>query len=444
MIRLNLWGEHCKRGKGGKGFATFHIRKGEKCLSHYRATVLIHFWSRNGITSTHLGFIKRGHVIILCFVLQPGQEIQLEIADMAFAASDNKPCIIVVCCSSIEHRLSLPFPTVIQTAGYTPAALEAAAALIFSEHSGSMGESAPSPKLWPVEQWNEARDMQPVLDLWRQNMGSRFSIDHDTLASLLRRPGYAKHYVVRDSRTEEILGFCATYLGYVDQEGDKMFGYLAILLVRLSSRQQGIGLSLHNHAIDQLKSTRGVIRLQLGSRFPRIFYGPPLGIHLNEEWFRRRGWQLNKEVPGQGKAVNDLVLSFSDWRYVMPESLLNMPHFRPCIHGDMVKVLEMVKQVSIGQEQMGWYDQYSSLMDGPNVKDIVLGIEKEIVVSAALTYTPSCGSPVASNLPWAGLLGDDVGGVTCICINCTFLPPILQAFHPSLASCNFTKSLSVK
>lgn len=262
--------------------------------------------------------------------------------------------------------------------------------------------------------------MPPVLDLWKQNISSRFSIDHDTFAALLRRPGYAKHYVVRQSRTEEILGFCATYLSYVDQEGEKLIASLAILLVRSSSRQQGVGLSLHNHAICQLRRTRGVIRLQLGSTFPRILYGPPLGIHLNEEWFRRRGWQLNKELPGQGQAVHDLVLNFSDWRSVVTGSLPHMPEFRPCSQEDMVKVLAMVEQVSIRQGQMGWFDQYSSLLNGPNVKDIVLGIEKNIIVSAALTYTPSCGSPVASNLPWAGLIGNDVGGVTCICINRTF------------------------
>ena len=290
---------------------------------------------------------------------------------------------------------------------------------IGSAASGNVGTEGNRPRLWPVEQWNEARDMSAVLDLWRQNLMGRFSIDFNTLASLLRRPGYAKHYVVRDSRAEEILGFCATYLSYVDQEGEKLIASLAILLVRSSSRQQGVGLSLHNHAVGQLKRTRGVIRLQLGSTFPRILYGPPAGIQLNEEWFRRRSWQLHKEVPGQGQAVYDLVLNFSDWRYVVPGSIPNMPDFRPCSQADMVKVLAMVEQASIRQDKMGWFDQYSSLMNGPNVKDIVLGIEKNNIVAAALTYTPSCGSSIASNLPWAGLIGNDIGGVTCICINRT-------------------------
>jgi hypothetical protein len=331
----------------------------------------------------------------------------------------------VVCCSPVDSQLAIPFPTVIQSAGYTPAALEATAALIFSEHSASTSGAEPArtetprPRLWEVEQWNEARDMSTVLDLWTQNISDRFSIDHQTLASLLRRPGYAKHYVVRDSKTEEILGFCATYLSYVDQEGEKLIASLAVLIVRSTSRQQGVGLSLHNHAIGQLKRTRGVIRLQLGSTFPRILYGPPTGIHTNEEWFRRRGWQLNKDIPGQGQGVYDLVLNFTDWRYVEPGTS-SLPQFRLCAQEDMVKVLTMVEQACIRQAKMGWFDQYSSLMNGPNVKDIVLGIENGLMVAAALTYTPSCGSPIASNLPWAGRIGNDVGGATCICICCTF------------------------
>ena len=347
---------------------------------------------RNGITSTHLGFVKRGHVIILCFAPRPGQQIRLEFADIAFAISDNKPCIIVICCSPVDSQQAIPFPTVIQTAGYSPPALEATAALIFGEETQSLtanGDLASPtdpetlrPKLWDVEQWNEARDMCSVLNLWIQNISERFSLDQETFASLLRRPGYAKHYVVRDPRSEEILGFCATYLSYVDQEGEKLIASLAILLVRARSRKQGVGLSLHQHAIGQLRRTRGVVRLQLGSTFPRILYGPPLDMELNEEWFRRRGWQLNKEIPGQGQVVHDLLLNFEDWRYAQPESSsLSSPQYRLCTQDDMVRVLAMVDETATRRAKMGWFDQYSSLMNGPNVKDIVLGVENNTIIA---------------------------------------------------------------
>jgi hypothetical protein len=58
-------------------------------------------------------------------------------------------------------------------------------------------------------------------------------------------------------------------------------------------------------------------------------------------------------------------------------------------------------------------------MNCPNVKDIILGTENDKVIAAALTYIPSCGSQVATNLPWASQMGDAVGGITCICMVCT-------------------------
>jgi hypothetical protein len=163
-------------------------------------------------------------------------------------------------------------------------------------------------------------------------------------------------------------------------------------------------------------------------------------MQLNEEWFRRRGWQLNKDVPGQGQAIHDLVLDFANWRYVPDESAQTLPQFRLCMQEDMVRVLEMVEQVSIRQAKMGWFDQYSSLMNGPNVKDIVLGIENDMIIAAALTYTPSCGSQIASNLPWASRIGHDVGGLTCICISRKFS---LKAFYEPLSALYFRSFNSV-
>jgi hypothetical protein len=378
---------------------------------------------RNGITSTHLGFIKRGHIIILCFALRPGEQLPLEYADITFAVSDNKPCIIVVCCNPIDENQIIPFPTVIQTLGYSPPALESTAALIFGEGQGfplGRGPEPPTtdsqaPRLWQVEQWNESRDISSAVGLWNEGINGRFALDQETLASLLRRPGYAKHYVVRDTKSGVIHGFCATYLAYVDKEGEKLIASLAVLLVRSTHRLLGIGLSLHSHAVSQLKRTRGVIRLQLGSTFPRLLYGPPLGMQFNEAWFRRRGWHFNKESPGQGQVIYDLILDFSNWKYTVDSSSKTI--FKLCGQENMMKVIEIVEDTSAKQAKMGWFDQYTSMMNGPNVKDIVLAMADNIVVATALTYTPSCGSPIPSNLPWAGRIGDDVGGVTCICIS---------------------------
>ncbi|KAM3071938.1 hypothetical protein ACMFMG_008404 [Clarireedia jacksonii] len=396
------------------------------------------YTQRNGITSTHLGFIKRGHVIILCFVVRPEQQLQLEIADVVFAVSEDKPCIIVICGDSTDMQDSIPFPTVILTADYSTQALEMAATLIFGERQPNPNEvlavlrprqlEPVRPKLWPVDQWNEARDVSSIHSLWVENFDRRFSIDAATLRSLLHREGYAKHYVVRSPTSGEVLGFCATYLSYIDQEGERLIASLAMLLVKSAYQRQGIGLSLHSHAVDQLRRTRGVIRLQLGSTFPRMLYGPLVGptgaLTTSDEWFRRRGWTLDKYVPGQGQLVYDLILHTRNWTYQEQRSQ-ELFRYRPCTQDDMTRVLELVEKASIQQARMGWFDQYFSLMNGPNIKDIVLCLAGSQIVATALTYTPSCGSAAASNLPWAERVGRDVGGVTCVCIFSSERDPII-------------------
>jgi hypothetical protein len=267
----------------------------------------------------------------------------------------------------------------------------------------------PPTKLRPVEQWNESRDIGSVYNLWTQRMDVRFAVHVTTLAALLCRP---RHYVVRDSNGQ-LLGFCATFLSYVDQAGEKLIASLAILLVDIGHQYQGIGLSLHNHAIDQLKKTRGVCRLQLGSTFPRILYGPPFYMEFDQTWFSRRGWQLDREDPGQGQPVYDMLLDFAEWNQPVPVQNIT---FSNCANSDMGRVLQLVGAEMEREHKVGWLDQYSKLAGDPNVKDIVVGIEAGTITAVALIYTPLCCSPVSLDLPWGGQIGDDVGGVTCICI----------------------------
>lgn len=403
------------------------------------------YTNRNGITSTHVGFIKRATVVI--FVLsdtslseEVGGSPQIEAAHVTQALADERPLLIVLTCNSQElPQFAENFPTIIKSRDYSKPILEMTASVIFGESvevnptsatprpiARTIQSSRPAivqsaqPKLWAVEQWNESRDINGVYELWTQTMDVRFALHPSTLSSLLRRPGYARHYVVRDETSGQVLGFCATYLSYVDQAGEKLIASLAILFVDDDHRQQGIGLSLHSHALDQLRRTRGVARLQLGTTFPRILYGPPHDMDLDQAWFSRRGWRMDREHPGQGLAVYDMLLNFEDWHYSLSGSQVQ---FRSCTQQDMPKVLEIVEEETTREQNMGWFDQYSRLINDVNVKDIVLAIESNSIVAVALTYTPSCGSPVAADLPWAGQVGSDVGGVTCICIRRTYFLP---------------------
>jgi len=96
----------------------------------------------------------------------------------------------------------------------------------------------------------------------------------------------------------------------------------------------------------------------------------------------------------------------------MPPGLL----FRPCEFHEFEMVLGIISRESKKKDYLGWYDQYAKLADTMNIRDIILGLEGDTIVAIAITYSKNNGSPTVEDLPWADTLGDDVGGVTCICI----------------------------
>lgn len=378
---------------------------------------------RQGITSTHIGFIKRATVIVFVMSETPlswdGPQIHAALVTQK-AVDDERPVLNVLTCRAGDlQQFYEDFPTIIQSKDYMEPTLVTTASFIFGKDVGAKLPlrklwlpNPPQPKLWSVEQWEESRDIDRVYDLWTQSMDVRFALRVETLASLLYRPGYARHYVVR-ATDGQLLGFCATFLSYVDQAGEQLIASLAILLVDREHQCLGIGLSLHNHAIDHLKRIRGVSCLRLGSTFPRILYGPSFYMEFDQTWFSRRGWRLDRDHPGQGQPVYDMLLDFDDWIAPAQDWTMN---FRNCTQNDMDRVLEVVKAEVMHEEKMGWFDQYSKLIGDFNVKDIVVAVLDGLIVAVALTYTPSSCSPISLDLPWAGEIGSDVGGVTCICI----------------------------
>ncbi|KXX80496.1 hypothetical protein MMYC01_202475 [Madurella mycetomatis] len=397
-----------------------------KALARYHPWVRhVPYLPRHGITGTHVVHIRLASTVVFVISGPPrhGQLSQVTAAEITRALCEHRPQIIVACCNIKElGPIEKSFPTIIELPSFTPSDMEAAAEAIFSQPKkpSTMGPNVHSlilsPSTWRVEVWDGNRDVSAIFALWRQCLPEAFHLGRYQFESLLRRDGYAMHYVVREPGTSQVLGFCATYTTYADSEGERLIGSVAALLVRPSCRQRGIGLSLHNHALSQLTKTRGVCRLQLGSTFPRLFYGLPVDTP-SEDWFRRRGWPIEPQstAPGMGQEVCDWFLNFNDW----PAAGL-MPcgqTFRRCEFTEFDMVLGFVEKESKRKDSVGWYDQYAKLANTMNIRDIIIGIEGDIIVATALTYARNTGSPVAEDLPWASTIADDVGGVTCVCIS---------------------------
>jgi GNAT superfamily N-acetyltransferase len=353
--------------------------------------------SSDGLTSTHLGFIRHAHAIILC--IQPPLQT-LALVYNLLAVHERKPVIFIICSASTATQ-STDFPTTILTKGHSPPALKAAASLIFSSPlpSPTAFVRANGQQLYDITLFEPARDLLAIHALWTESLPTPFFPHPQTLSSLLDRPGYSKHYIIRSP--PHILGFCATYISYADRRREDLIASLAILLVHPSARGRGVGRMLHDHALRELRCTKRVVRFQLGSTFPRLLAGPLVEQARDveeDEWFVRLGLGLdNRGIPGEERIVRDLILDIGDWEETPPGEGMKV-EFRTAVEEDINGLLELVDCTVKGMEKQGWLDQYAGLWDA-NVEDAVVGVEGERIVAVALTYTPLSRSEIASNLP---------------------------------------------
>jgi len=153
----------------------------------------------------------------------------------------------------------------------------------------------PTRQHWLVETFNEERDAHALDNLIQCVVADSSSTPSElagaTSSSLiLHHPDVQEaHFVVRNSSTHALYGFCATY--FFKNTGT---GVVGALFVDPNRRKLSIGRSLHNRAISTLLQREGAKRFQLGSRLPSIYLGIPTGNSIERKrlrtWFANMGW----------------------------------------------------------------------------------------------------------------------------------------------------------
>jgi len=187
---------------------------------------------------------------------------------------------------------------------------------------------------WLVENFSEERDSIP-LDTLLQAARDEKSQDASILVGassatfLLRSSDVDEaHFVVRNTSTKEIYGFCSTY--YFKSTST---GAIGSIIVDPSRRKLSIGHSLHNRAIRNLLQKKGVRKFQLGTRLPSIYLGIPTADPINRKrlrkWLANMGWNL-----AQSRSVCSMILrNLPNWR---PPEGLGHTLSNPAVKYDMV------------------------------------------------------------------------------------------------------------
>ncbi|KUI69637.1 Beta-hexosaminidase [Cytospora mali] len=322
---------HRDRGAIMSGEGVF--REFGRALARSRNGKLLHTsYTANGVRPVHENLINRASGIILVTadanrnLYQSGFTKHVAMMCSMLRATGQKKSLIVVAVSSpYDFAMDKSIGTYVCTFDFTETAMQALVRALFGEFSpqGSLpGTLRKSKKVlksrqqWLVENYERGRDARPLDDLihalarastpnlefLRTTTASSFELYNARIEE--------SHFVVRNSSTKALYGFCATYY-------TKSIGILGSLFVDPAKRNVSIGRSLHRRALRHLTQKRGVKKIQLGISFPGVFLGIPIDDSTSlRSWFANSGWDL--QFPR--RLTNMVITDLGGW--TVPEGLL--------------------------------------------------------------------------------------------------------------------------
>lgn len=245
---------------------------------------------------------------------------------MLRSRGQKKQLIVVAVSSPYDFAMDKSIGTYLCTFDFTESAMQALAKALVGEFVplGSLpGTLRKSKKVlksrqhWLVEEYDRERDGAGLDDLLRavhRASAPDLQFLQGTSAATFELSNanmQEAHFVVRNSSTQALYGFAATY--YVNG-----VGMIGALIVDPTRRNVSIGRSLHRRAVRNLVQQRGIRKLQVGMSFPGVFLGIPLDDEgqLNKAWFSNSGWDT--QFPR--KLTNLVIRDLANW--VAPEGLL--------------------------------------------------------------------------------------------------------------------------
>ncbi|KEF57682.1 murein transglycosylase [Exophiala aquamarina CBS 119918] len=232
----------------------------------------------------------------------------------------EKPCVVVAVSSPFDFATDLSIGTYICTYDFTETALQTLVRVLYGEISptgilpGSFSQRPQTNQArqqWLVESFAEERDrkaLDMLLEQCRDEPSVHASLLRNTTTKtfLLRDPEVEEaHFVVRNSSTKELFGFCTTY--YFKSSG---IGHIGAIIVDPARRRLSIGHSLHDRAVRALLQKQGITKFQLGVRYPNVYLGiPKLDLVDSKRlrlWFAKLGWNVSLSSSVTTMTIRDM------------------------------------------------------------------------------------------------------------------------------------------
>ncbi|KAK5235411.1 hypothetical protein LTR47_003596 [Exophiala xenobiotica] len=302
-----------------------------RSLARYRNGKISHTsYTANGVRPLHENLLSRAQGVVVV-TADAGRNMYqnafakhismlCKLAVGPDGARKEKPCVVVAVSSPFDFAADASIGTYICTYDFTETALRALVQVLYGELSptgvlpGSFSQrpqTSQTRQQWLVEAFSEERD-SAALDVLLVQCQKEQSVHAATLNNthtgnfILRDPEVEEaHFVVRNSSTKELFGFCATY--YFKTSG---IGHIGAIVVDPTRRRLSIGHSLHDRAVRALLQKKGITKFQLGVRFPSVYLGVPKldpGEYKKlRQWFAKLGWNTSLSTPVATMMIRDL------------------------------------------------------------------------------------------------------------------------------------------
>ncbi|KAF3915857.1 Beta-hexosaminidase [Arthrobotrys entomopaga] len=309
-----------------------------RSLARNTGTRILHTsYTANGIRPVHENLIERASMIIIVTADANQNRYQYGFTKHISAISkiptdgfpNGKSVVVLAVSSPYDFWLDKTIATYVCTYDFTETAIDAMVKVLFGRKPaagmlpGSIfkrrKQQIQPKQQWLVEPWKRSRDLPSLQELLRVVLNA--SLEQDPPGpgvDLLSLPASAfllddavlndgstileqQNFVVRNSSTRALYGFCSTY--YNPRNG---LGSIGLIIVDPSRRSLSIGNSLHASALRHLRRKNGIKRISIGTRFPSIFLGLPATANPNmtmlnltegtdpnktfKAWFRNLGW----------------------------------------------------------------------------------------------------------------------------------------------------------
>ncbi|KAK6361883.1 hypothetical protein TWF730_005595 [Orbilia blumenaviensis] len=319
------------------------------------ARILHSSYTASGIRPVHENLIEAASMIIVVTADANQNRYQYGFTKHISAISKiptdrfpkGKQVIVIAVSSPYDFWIDKSIGTYVCTYDFTETAIDALVKVIFGKKNAKgllpgtifkRRRQQQQPKQqWLVEHWKKSRDLQSLQQLLEavrraSTETPSLYIDLATLPAaayltedIIMNDGSVileqQNFVVRNSSTRALYGFCSTYFN--PRSG---VGSIGIIVVDPARRKLSIGNSLHASALRYLRQKKGIKRVSVGSRFPAGYLGMPVPLNQNlmmanltegmdttktfKTWFRNFGWPETSS-----SRVYRLILSnLADWK----------------------------------------------------------------------------------------------------------------------------------